>query len=369
MNTTEKGDDLEGKIYNLLENEITQDKFWVKRESCQIYSKKAYYSKDRESDIVFDISIEVFLPGYSTYSLLILVECKNYSHPVPVSDIEEFYQKIQQVSGANVKGIVVSTNSFQEGAFTFSRSKGLGLLRYFDNSDFKWVLPRSTSTLVSSSYALREEANAYKGISNNSYKSRHFDCYCYCNGKSTNSLNSFFVHLFKSNTDDETKKQFNTIENIEHGYRRLVQFKSPTVIEQIAENALQKIEYCGDEVSVEKICEWQTEVNGLRVNVVNVPGMDGENDNMLGKITFEPLEITIFRKGNSNIRRRKFTLAHEIGHLLLGHSSYMKSEYCQEEDFDVKFLGNIGVKDIRHMEWQANQFASVPAPAWAIFYS
>ena len=151
MNSRIKGDALESKFLRLLKRNLVQGNFFVSSERCKVFSQKGYYSKDREKEIVFDISIEVYLPGKTTYSLLILIECKNYNHPVPVDDVEEFYQKLQQVSGA--KGIMVSTSSFQESALTFSKSKGIGIIRYYDNKQIKWELTRSPSMLVSLSFA------------------------------------------------------------------------------------------------------------------------------------------------------------------------------------------------------------------------
>lgn len=63
MNSTTKGNYLEVKIFNLFQQQISQDKFFAKKEFCKIFRKKGYYSKDRESDIIFDVSIEIFLPG------------------------------------------------------------------------------------------------------------------------------------------------------------------------------------------------------------------------------------------------------------------------------------------------------------------
>ena len=205
MNTTVKGDKLESIIFTLFEREIRQGRFFADPSNCQVFSKKGYYSRDREKEIIFDVSVEVYLPGQTTYSILVLIECKNYNHPVPVDDVEEFYSKIQQVSGANIKGIIASTNSFQEGAVTFSRSKGIGLVRYYDKNRIKWELTRSPSALVSFSHAASERQTAYKGITDDSYESRYFDCYCYSEGDYTNSLRAFFSRLLLANVEEEVK--------------------------------------------------------------------------------------------------------------------------------------------------------------------
>ncbi|MGZ0076649.1 restriction endonuclease [Methylomonas sp. YC3] len=198
MDTTKKGDKLEDQVFEVFESQIAEDCFFSKREFCKIFRKKGYYSKDREKNIIFDVSIEVTLPGQECYSLLFLIECKNYGHSVPVDDAEEFFTKIQQISGAGAKGIIVSTNSFQDGAFKFSRSKGIGLLRYFSKERLEWVLTRSPSSMASSSIASSERSNSYQALHDETFGSRYFDFYGCVNDTYTVSSNQFFF-LFSSN--------------------------------------------------------------------------------------------------------------------------------------------------------------------------
>ena len=84
MNTTEIGDKLEKAIYELFSTELSFDRFIVRKEYSKIFQKKGYYSEARKKNIIFDLSIEVYLPDQSEYSLLILIECKNLGHSVPV---------------------------------------------------------------------------------------------------------------------------------------------------------------------------------------------------------------------------------------------------------------------------------------------
>ncbi len=97
MNTVEKGDLFENLSYNIINDNLSQGKLGLIPAYCRVFQKKGYYSASRLSDIIFDISIEVWLPGADTYSLLYLIECKNYSTNVPVNKIEDFHSKIQQV--------------------------------------------------------------------------------------------------------------------------------------------------------------------------------------------------------------------------------------------------------------------------------
>jgi hypothetical protein len=118
LSTYAKGDRFEEQVFEFLSREINEGRFYAFRpECCKIFRKKGYYSRDREDFIIFDISVEVFLPGFETPSLLVLIECKNYSGKVPVGDIEEFGSKIRQVAGFNAKGIFASINLSFDGSF------------------------------------------------------------------------------------------------------------------------------------------------------------------------------------------------------------------------------------------------------------
>lgn len=358
MNTTRKGDTLELKIFKLIKREIVQGRFFVQPDRCKIFSKRGYYSRDRGKDIIFDIAIEVYLPGHDTYSLLILIECKNYDHSVPVDDVEEFKKKIEQVSGANVKGIVVSTNSFQEGAFNFSQSNGLGLIRYYAKNKIKWELTRSPSALVSFSYAENEWMTAYKGITTDLYESRYFDCYCFSDGKYTNSLRAFFARLLFTGTEEDIKNHLEKVISKIDDNRRLVKFREDSEIEEASESVLKSIGYGDGEVSLTTVCELLSEKDNLKVIFEAGNSNTSKMGNVLGTITFHPLEIRIYRSTDHTKEREKFTLAHELGHYLLAHSRYMKGEYVEEADLDVENPVELGVKDIMRMEWQANYFAS-----------
>ena len=357
-NSTTKGNDLETRIFRLLQEEVSQDRFFIKKEFCKIFHKKGYYSRDREGEIVFDVSIEVFLPGQNSYSLLVLVECKNYGHPVPVDDAEEFFQKIQQISGANVKGITAATNSFQEGTRKFAKSKGIGLLRYYDDLDFKWVLTRSPSSLVTNSYAINEWMNAFQGIDEESHRSKYFDFYCYVNDSYTNSLKLFFSTLINLGAEKEKAELLRTIENPTVDSQPVVSYRDDAEIEELCDRVLTAVHYVGGDVQLEDVCKWQSSERGLQVILHDSQESSCVNNGILGRVTFQPPQITVFRNAHRNAAQQKFTLAHELGHLLLGHDKYMSAEYFQDSDFELESPAQLGIKDIMRMEWQANQFAS-----------
>ncbi|MDF1753310.1 MAG: restriction endonuclease [Verrucomicrobiales bacterium] len=208
MNTVKKGDKFEDKVYDLFGGIIGRGDFIAPEHQCKIYRKKGYYSRDREKNIIFDVSIEIFLPGHKEFSILFLVECKNYNHPVPVDDVEEFFAKVQQISGANTKAVLISTASFAEGTFRYSKSKGIGLARYFEPESLDWVLSRSPSSQFSKFHTKSEWRNAYNGMHSSQFRSTCFDFYGCVDGQYTNSAYTFLCRLALFEQGTAYKKLF-----------------------------------------------------------------------------------------------------------------------------------------------------------------
>lgn len=356
-NTTKIGDSFEKKVYELFKDELEQDRLFVKGENCKIYQKKGYYSRDREGDIIFDISIEVFIPGESEYSILIIIECKNYKHSVPVDDVEEFYSKLQQISGANVKGIVISPNSFQRGTLKFSKSKGIGIVRFIDNDNFKWILKRAVSGIVTQKEIQNSEYNISQALSNDKFITTQIDFFGYANDNYTYSTKYLFEYLLEDEIEKIGDKK-NELLVQSKANAPFVTFIPKKDIEKMSYKILESIHYTSGEVSIDKICEYLENDKHIKLLFDDSLGYDELGFEVLGNISFEPPAITISKIGNGNEHRKKFTIAHELGHLLLDHNKYLKKEYYAENDIEEGGYDLINVKEIKKLEWQANFFAS-----------
>jgi len=149
MSTVQKGNAFEDRVFRYIQGELSSDRLHVPNARSKAYQKKGYYSKDRNSEIITDISIETFLPDASDYSLLTVIECKDYSSAVPVSDVEEFHSKVQQITGDNVKAILFTTAALQSSALNFAKSKGIGVARYLPDDQVKMMMYLVTSNTLS----------------------------------------------------------------------------------------------------------------------------------------------------------------------------------------------------------------------------
>ena len=352
MSSTSRGVDLEKRVFSFLEAEIKANRFFARPECCNIFHRKPYYSRDRQTNIVFDVAIEITLPGADIPSILCLVECKYYEHPVPVDDVEEFFAKVQQVAAAKAKAIVVTSNSFQRGALEFARSKGIGLLRVFPTSEFNWVLHRSPSSLQMSR-SLSRDSDVLSGLTEEHYHSRTFDFFCNVRDLFTYSLYDFFVALISDTFDTSAL----TAIAAERNDIDLVRFMSADEIERRCRAVHSAIRYKAGAVSLEAVCEWQQLEAGLTVVTGAAAGRGDAERGILGRISFKPPSIVVFLDPK-DVRRQRFTLAHELGQLLLGHGAYMQEESVDAKDIEEGDYTDLAEDDIRRLEWQANCFAS-----------
>lgn len=351
MNTVERGNFLELNLFKEFHRLIENNLFLSPASNCKVFRKKGYFSRDRQTDIIFDISIEISMPGAESYSILMLIECKNYSHSVPVDDVEEFFAKTQQISGANIKAIVACTSGFQSGTFAYSKSKGIGLVRYFDDADLKWVLNRS---MGASSPKHVTHAEIRDALTNIEFNGSQYNFYGEISDHFTTTINDFFLNLI---TEDEVNQLFK-LRRIRPNAPFRVPFVHEEELEEISHRVRSQIAYIDGAVSLEEICQLENIRSGLKV-IYGATRTDSEIEKqVLGKISFTSSEITIFESGHSDPSRLKFTLAHELGHHFLEHSKYINAEYCQETDFLNEAVPAIANRGIRRLELQANVFAS-----------
>jgi len=197
MTSVSKGDELEIETFELLKKELEQGRLGIDSTSGRIFKKKGYYSKEREREIIVDISIEVWPPQAENYSLLWVCECKNYGHKIPVDDVEEFKAKLDQIAGKNVKGVMATKNSFQSGVLTYAKNQGIGLIRSMPDDQVTWLMHFMTSASFERKLNPREFNNA---LTNEGHQAQGRSFYSACDGYIFGNWQSLVRHAFNNDS-------------------------------------------------------------------------------------------------------------------------------------------------------------------------
>ena len=96
-----------------------------------------YDDKIMGHDTCVPRQVDVSVKGkVGQYDMLIAIECKDYSVPVDVTEIEGFISKIKDIR-AN-KGVMVAANGFSEVAKRLGDDAGLNLYRLVDTEGHDW---------------------------------------------------------------------------------------------------------------------------------------------------------------------------------------------------------------------------------------
>jgi len=354
MNTTKKGTIYEKFIFEKFEMLLHNDELPVNSKASKVRFKPKYFSKERSKEIEFDVSIESYLPRTQELSSLTIIECKNYDNRVPVDDIEEFKSKLNQIRPTGIKGIFCTPNGFQESAYNYAKFNHIALMRapLTSNIHEQWILPRRYRNHIQDfdcSKKIKETiindnnnsmANGLVAIDDNYYSS--YSLSDYINSiigletgndvyiESNVDPKSLTVNYLNDEEIKETIQKIYTENNIPSRSRNYMQSFKSFVNAVIDEREL--IDNCD-------------------------LGVDYSGKPIIGKISGN--SIYTLDKKNFNIPRFNFTIAHEIGHLVLhSKSDWFNSFSKQNHDIDDMSLIQIQDQHLRCIEIQANIFAA-----------
>ncbi|MEM1364293.1 MAG: ImmA/IrrE family metallo-endopeptidase [Pseudomonadota bacterium] len=333
MNTTAKGDLLENEFYRyLLEQKSAGELIFDAHPAqlCKIYQKKRIFCSERNGDIEFDIVVEVRKTGRQKPHLLLIFECKNHSQPIQDRDLRDFSDKVATVARNGAKGVIVTRSPLQRGALALAESRAIGVVK-FDQNGLEIVADRSTSTAskprVQASIAETSSLKPFKFAG-------------YCNGHYSASFGDFIWRLDDECSDPEPK----TVSK--------VPFLENSFLEIEASKSLAVINYQTGQVDLDRL----SESLGLSLHHSELLNLSNDEEPILGSVNFSTKTIWVAEAGNRN--RARFTLAHEIGHFILRHDEFLRSETLVEGD-----LLNSGVEDFttqyERLEHQANAIAGM----------
>lgn len=333
MNTVQKGDVFENKVYAMLKGLIESDQLAIDRKSYRIFQKKGYYSKTQESEIIFDISIEVFMPNAEDYSLLWLIECKDQTSPIPVSKVRNFNEQVREVGGH--KALFVTSNKYQSGAVNIAKSNKMGLIILNKDNSPDWIVRRSINA---DRYSLSKSEAYFSGNGIVDTPSIAYD-YPMVYGN--------IIDFFSGNGIEVKTKGM-----------RVPYLDDETIAVKAMEAAeLDKGNHVF-KMSSSDITNLISDKYGVQI-VLNAELRDGE----LARYDIPNNTIQIAKSLDFDSPRWRFTVAHESGHIVL-HKELLQSHQIEELCDDDNIVASNDITDslmdqeYKRLEIQANKFAS-----------
>lgn len=335
ISSIEKGDSFEEKVFNIIRDLLINDEFFVSGKKSKIFWKKKYQSVKTNSEVEVDISIETYLNGAEKYSLLTVIECKNYKGRIPVNDIRELSSILNEIGEHNTKGILISNSAFQKGTLEFAKRTQIGLGRINFTNEIDWVNHR-----LDKKVKVPDLSETNLELSADKIKKSNF--VAVNNNIRFNTLPDLLINVGVLDRYSNLTKYIN------------IPFKTKENIKKAIDNIFDGSFYKNEELNIEKACTKLTETFGVEFI------FDEELPNhILGKIEFNPLKIFVTKSLKTDIYRWRFTIAHEFGHLIL-HKQLLNKYIDKKVDKDdaLSFIQSNNFTNNKRLEIQANIFAS-----------
>ena len=314
MNTTAKGNLLEDQVYEIL-CRIKESGIYGKH--TQIFKHKKYFYNPTQTYKVIDVSIEQYLEeGDEAPFIIYAFECKNYNRKVDISELEEFDTKLRGIAERAIKGAMVTTVGYSKPSLQFANTKQISLIKIVNNN-FDYIFKREIHDFTYYNQSIDH-------LCNNSDKT----CVFY-NNEFLSIIDLLHVNGVSINFDSIFKVPYLTFSDIED---KVCCFRDTygISINDTIDTTLQKC--------------------NLTLRYHNLPEI------MLGKLQINDNSIYVNSSLKTNLKRRNFTIAHEIGHWYL-HSQLLKDSI--ESFGDTLETTGFAGKTEQRLEIQANHFASV----------
>lgn len=338
--------------YSVFRKVIEKDDWAFKSPKYKLIKHGLYGLSQENIDERFDISIENYNGENPTPSLKILIKCKKSNDQITKDELVLFKSKVAQVSGC-CKAVFVTNTSFEKNALYYADSMGIGILRIFDEDKVKWLAPRTINQTMSHLDYEKCEQEIQNAILQKNYEILNNFIVGYFHNFHAN-LASFFrgilpgYYQFVSNAElygnvdsypkkDEMpfigKKELKKIANQIRSeiYAEIEQNIVPIKTETLVHYLKKHFNFSVDFPITEPSCTIPQKIYGL--------------------VDYANKRIHIYGINTVDIHLLKFSIAHEISHLIL-HKTLLENS----KDSFFYFLQS--TRESRRIETQANMLAS-----------
>ena len=317
MNTVEKGDNFELLCHNLIVAAIEDEKFAFPLKYAHVKRKAKYYSKTREKEIIFDLSIEIWPPGASNYSMIYIIECKSYStKKVPIGDLNKFAYDVNDVAQLNGKAVFITSSSYTDTALTTAKNTGMMLIQVEENNSMSILL---------------QKRNRLKSIEQDKQQSKQFE--------------KFIKNIFKP-VKVQGLKKLNSMQIEKKAAEFLIDFNPYILTNYEGYDFDELIQHLEEKLSIMVIYK------NLNCSDDDIFALGNYNNQE------KVISIDLSIRGS---KRMGFVLAHEIGHAVLHGDIRINNELYYEfsdSEYDLVSDKHLLTNYKHWIEWQANKFAS-----------
>ncbi|MEO0542236.1 MAG: ImmA/IrrE family metallo-endopeptidase [Pseudomonadota bacterium] len=291
---------------------------------CEITPKKRLYCNERQREVEFDVVVEVYRRGATEPYLFAIFECKNYSGSVPETEVTEFSDKLSSIARNGAKGVLVVSSTLQSGAKQLAKSRNIGVAK-FSAAGIEFVAER------------RNRAAAERYLFGSKPKRKELKFSAFYDGSYYGCIADLISGL-----DGHTQ--------LPDGHAESQASSAPYLTrKQLAEEARKLHEEIGYS---EGLVDLNAACDHLDVRLVHREPTDAD---LLGSADFKAREIRVFP--DTNGRRQRFTIAHELGHFWLSHDRYLRCDSVFDDDVIHEDQGE-KTRLYDRLEYQANEFAS-----------
>ncbi|MBQ4496753.1 MAG: ImmA/IrrE family metallo-endopeptidase [Spirochaetaceae bacterium] len=340
-------------VFDILKKLVDDDNWAFKATKYKILRNEIYELVQEDIDERFDIAIENYNGENQSPAIKLLIKCKKTTKAISKDELVIFYNKVMQVQGCT-KAFFITDSILQKEALVYAKKMGIGVLRIFSDEKIKWLAPRTMKEHVTYIQIEKCEAEIEKALMQNDYEIlNNFAVGCFENyyGNISSMFNKIFTGYDNSYIDNSElyTKESGGI-NAED-----IKFISTDDIKNIARDVLFDIygEGCQgiQKVEFETLTDYLKRRFGFSVEFPKEAPRYTYPQDIYGLIDYQDKKILIYGIETTNPHLLKFSVAHEISHLVL-HKNLIENG---KNNFHYFYKAT---KESKKMETQANMLAS-----------
>lgn len=340
-------------VYNIFQKVVENENWPFSSSKYKIFKDELYELVDEDIDERFDIAIENYNGDNKIPALTLLIKCEKSNVAITKDELRILNDKIKQVSGC-CKAILATNASVEKDTLWYAQKMGIGILRFFNDDKIKWLAPRKMYNEIT--YIEIEKCNEkieesllqedYEILNN--FATGYFEKYYGSISSLFNKIFTGYGTLRIDNVDLYERKNLNLQEQV-------IDYVSTDNIKNIAKQI--HIEMYGEnglgvlKVDTNDLIDYLKKKFDFDVALYTEELVGTFPQKIQGLVDYSNKKILIYGAGTLNQHILKFSIAHEISHLIL-HKKVI------EQGKNNPFYFYSSTKESKRMEKQANLLAS-----------